>query len=778
MANQAEHPRVHARGYESFTGRVAETSSQSIPGWEERPRAEAGSPNVIVVLVDDMGFSDLAPFGSEIGTPNASLLADDGYRFTNYHTAPVCSPARAALLTGLNPHRAGFASTSNADPGYPGHRFEIAENVPTIAESFRASGFATFMIGKWHLTPDSSMHDAADKSSWPVQRGFDRYFGSLEGFTTLFQPHRLIRDNSPVVDDEAPPDEYLTDALTDEALGMIRALRSNDAEKPFFLYFAHHAVHGPIQAKPEDMERYRGWYEEGWDRIRTERFHRQMRDGLFPPGTELPTSENGIDTGVEPWSMLSAEQRATFARYMEAYAASVDSVDQSLGRLVDYLKEIGEYENTIIVVTSDNGGSGEGGPDGTRSYFSQFVWDAGLPSDWIRDVERDPELIGGPQCMAHYPKGWAYASNTPFRYFKGQTFEGGIHAPLLVSWPQGLPRKDDDTGIRRQFAYVSDIGQTVLDLAGVPALTVRSGLPSPEVDGRSFSTVLRDTGSPETREVQYSEFFGNRALHRGDWKIVTAHAIGEPYTDAEWQLYHVAEDPTETNDVAAKHPEIVAELARIWEREAWRNTVFPLPDDETLMVVRPASELRLEQPITLYPGAPTLERYRSSKLTAMRSFEVRADVDLRAGDAGVIVAHGDQGGGYVLFVEAGRICVSYNEYGTMHRVSRELPTHEAADIRLVVTALPDVRWQFDVSVDGDPVLSLGPLAQLVSMAPFTGISAGIDRGSPVDWELFERHGSYRFHGALRSVRYLPGPKADYNPEVIAGIERETDRIYD
>ncbi|WP_125611883.1 arylsulfatase [Specibacter cremeus] len=766
------------RGYENFAGTVAEVASESVPSWPGVRKAAPGSPNVIVVLLDDMGFSDISPFGSEIDTPHVQELADSGYRFTNYHSTPVCSPARAALLTGLNPHRAGFASVVHADPGFPGYVMEIADDVPTIAESFRAGGYATFMVGKWHLTTESKMHDGADKSSWPLQRGFDRYYGSMDGFTTLFQPHRLVCDNSPVTIDEFPEGYYLTDDLTDRALGMIKSLRANDGHRPFFLYFAHHAVHGPIQAKPADIGKYRGAYDAGWDHIRSARFARQVRDGLFPEGTEAAPRNHEAGADVVPWDELTDEQRALFARYMEVYAAAVDNVDQNLGRLTAQLKEMGEYENTIILFTSDNGGTGEGGPVGTRSYFSQFVQLAGLPTDWERDVDRDPDLIGGPRVFAHYPRGWAYASNTPFRLYKGATYEGGVHVPLVVSWPAGLPRAAGDTGARNQFAFVSDVGQTLLSLAGVAPLEHRHGVAAQPVDGVALDAVLSDASAPSPRRSQYFEFAGNRALVDGDWKIVTNHAFGTPFTDAEWSLFHLATDPTERVDLAAEQPGRVAALAEQWRREAWANTVFPLDDDGSLFTVRPSTELALERPVRLYPGTPTLERFRASKLTKLRSFEIDARLRPRPGDEGVIVAHGDQGGGYVLFVEAGSLVLAYNEYGRMHRASAPFGAEGEALLCVRFSALADLRWSVDVLLDGTRILGLDPVLQLVGMAPFTGISVGVDRGNPVDWDLFERRRSFPFSGVLRHVQYRPGAKADYNPEVIIDVEREIARIYE
>jgi len=423
-------------------------------------------------------------------------------------------------------------------------------------------------------------------------------------------------------------------------------------------------------------------------------------------------------------------------------------------------------------VASDNGGTGEGGPDGTRSYFSQFVQLAGLPADWERDVERDRALIGGPRLHAHYPAGWARVSNTPFRLYKGATYEGGIRVPLVVSWPGGLPRREDDDGIRRQYAYVTDLGQTVLALAGVPL--------SPDADGRPFDGVLRDPDAAPPRDAQYSEFAGNRAYSRGRWKIVTDHVWSDAFSDAEWRLYDTGSDPTELRDLAGAHPDLVAELADEWRHAAWWNTVFPLNDDGSLFTHRPSTELELERPVTLYPGTPTLERFRSGKLTRLRSFDIVLRADLGSG-SGVLVAHGDQGGGYTVGVRDGMLELAYNEYGRMHRASAPLgPLLETGEGDLVVhfTARPGLRWSISAHAGDTVLVALPPVLQLVGMAPFTGISVGLDRGGPVDWERYERRGADRFDGLLRWVRYEPGEKAPENPEVIVPIERAVARIYE
>jgi arylsulfatase len=718
-----------------------------------------------------MGYSDIAPFGGEIDTPALADLAADGYRLGNYQTPPMCAPARAALMTGMNPHRAGFAFVPHMDPGFPNSAMEIPQDAPTLAENFRAGGYATFMVGKWHLTLESKMHDGADKASWPLQRGFDRYYGCMDGFTSLFHPHRLVHDNSQLVIDEYPEGYYLTDDLTNHAIAMVSELRANDSKKPFFLYFAHTAVHGPVQAKAQDIEKYRGRYEAGWDHIRSQRFARQVQIGLFPEGTRCAPRNTEPGADVVPWDGLSAEQRSLFARYMEAYAAAVDNVDQNLRRLIDHLKALGEYENTIIVFTSDNGGTSEGGDTGTRSYFSRFSAPrTALPQDWRADVPRDPDLIGGPRTYVHYPRGWAYASNTPFRLYKTFAHGGGVRVPMVVSWPAGLPKSPEDDGIRSQYAYATDVGPTLMRLAGVRPLVAQHGMPAREIDGVPFDAWLRDATAPTRHMEQYTELNGRRAFIDGNWKALSPEPNGPGWDDAMWELYDVAADPTETTNVASVYPEKVRELAERWTANAWWNQVFPLNDDGSFNRNRPATELILEEPVTLLPGTSTLERYRSAKLIRLRSFTVDVLVEHGPNDAGVLVAHGDQGGGYVLHTGDGQLVLAYNEYGEMHRVKTPLKPgiHR---IRLSFEALPEYKWTVRVEMNGLAVAELADVFQLTGMAPFAGISVGLDRGGPVDWDLYTRHGCHRYSGLLRHVQYIPGPKADYNPEQILELDR-------
>lgn len=738
-----------------FGGVVGRTVRESTPWWPPPNRAPKSSPNVVFVLLDDMGFSDIGPFGSEIPTPTLDRLAANGLRFTNYHTTPLCSPSRAAIQTGMNPHRAGFGGVANFDPGFPGWTMEIRPDVQTLPEAMRAEGYATFGVGKWHLTRDAEMHDGAPRGSWPTQRGFDRFYGVLEGWTNLHHPHRLIRDNSPVDIDTYPDGYYFTDDITDEAISYLKGLRAHDADRPFFLYLAHGAVHGPLHAKPDDIDRHRGNYDVGWDEVREQRFRRQLDEGLFPPGTAMSPRNHEPGHDVQPWADHSDEERARFARYMEVYAAMVDNVDQNLARLMETIEQLGDAENTVVIFTSDNGGTEEGGATGSRSYFKQFGGLGGM-TGWDLDVPRDPELIGGPQTLVHYPRGWGMASNTPFRLYKRSTHAGGVRVPMIVSWPAGIPEADRG-GLREQYQYVTDLFPTILDLAGLPS--------SEDRDGATFADAIVAAESESTHSEQYSECFGNRSFYREGWKLVAIHPRGAPYDDSEWELYDIVADPTETVDQAAARPDKVRELADAWEDSAWENLVFPLDDGTGLLqVLRRPDDAAFEEPVRLLPGTPTLERYRSQKLIAFRSFAVEVEVDHQSNADGVLVAHGDQGGGYSLYVEDGVLCFGYNHYGELYFLDAGPLTPGPHMIALQATAGDAFTWDFELRVDGDVAGTLDATPMLIGFAPFQGIDVGIDRRSPVIWSVFEAHGAFPYAGDLIAVTYRPGAAAPYDPQ--------------
>ena len=738
----------------TFPGRIGRTMAGSQNHWPPRTTAPDGAPNVVFVLVDDVGFADIGCFGSEIRTPNIDRMAAEGVRFTNFHVNPMCSPTRASLLTGLNAHAAGMGHIAQDDPGFPGYRAELAPDVATAAEMFRDNGYATLMVGKWHLCRDSDMSAGGPQHGWPCQRGFDRFYGILEAFTNLHQPHRLIEDNHAVEIDQYPHGYFLTDDLTERAIRMIRERSASRPGQPFFLYFAHPAAHAPLLAKADDIRRYHDTFTDGWDAVRTRRHARQIELGIIPPGTALPPRNAEVGDSVRAWDDLTDDERTIHARYMAVYAAMVDEVDQSLGRLREALEEMGEWDNTIVVFLSDNGASREGESNGTTNYFAHLGYGDGRDT-LDRDLARLDE-IGGPTTMPHYPRGWAMASNTPFRLYKKNAHAGGHQVPCVWSWPKRL---GDVAGeIRTQYGHCIDILPTVLAMAGLTASTSRNGQPVKVMNGASLEGVLGDADHDEVRSEQYYELEGHRGFYRDGWEVVTNRRPRKPFTDADWELYDLRSDPTETVDLAALHPNRVTELSAAFHDAAIANDVYPLDEGSGWRwIVRPPHDGVFHEPVTIWPGTPTLERIRSGSLIWQRTCVVTVDVTIADGDAGVLLAHGDQGGGYSLEVVDAELWFVHNDgHGSTQRDSVGPVAGGRRSIALTLAAPGGGRWIVSVAVDGAPRVANLERSMLWPMAPFRGIDVGIDRGSPVDWTRFQARGPDAFSGTLHSVRYEPG----------------------
>lgn len=743
--------------YPGFGGRIGRTMAGSQNEWLTDPVAPPDAPNIVFVLVDDVGFSDIGCFGGEINTPNLDRLAAEGVRFTNFHVNPMCSPTRASLLTGLNCHAAGMGHIAQDDPGFPGYRAEIADNVATAAEVLRGAGYATLMVGKWHLCRDTDMSGGGPNRSWPCQRGFDRYYGILEAFTNLHQPHRLVEDNHVVEIDRYHDDYFLTDDLTEKAIRMIRERSASRPGQPFFLYMAHPAAHAPLVAKPADIDRYRDTYTAGWDAIRVSRHARQLELGIIPPGTSLPPRNSEPGDDVVAWDELDADTRVLFARYMAVYAAMVDEIDQSVGRLREALEEMGEWDNTILVFLSDNGASREGESAGTTNYFGHLGF--GDPLDRIPlDLARLDE-VGGPQTMTHYPRGWAMAGNTPFRLYKKNTHAGGHQIPCVWSWPRGLTGSAG--GIRAQYGHCIDVLPTVLDLAGISMPSSRNGVPLKPVNGASLAGVLHDAHHGEVREEQYYELEGHRGFYRDGWEVVTNRKPRTAFADSDWELYDLRHDPTETANLAPDQPDRVADLAARFHDAAVANQVYPLDEGSGWRwLARPPKDDVFHEAVTIWPGTPTLERMRSGALVWQRTCLITIDCSHLAGSRGVLVAHGDQGGGYCLEVDRDALWFVHNDgHGTTTRTAGGAIGSGRHAIKLTLGAPGGGRWIVALVVDGEQRFAELERPMLWPMAPFTGISIGIDRGSPVDWQRYLAEGPFAYSGGVHSVRYEPGELA-------------------
>lgn len=781
MAIEQEQSQDSDRGpaapYEGFGGRVGRVYATSEPSWEPLRRPRDGAPNIVVMLCDDLGYSDLGCYGSEIPTPNLDRLAEEGLRYTDFHSAPMCSPTRAALLTGLEPHRAGIGYVAHADAGFPGYAMELTDQVPTLPELLRDDGYQTLMVGKWHLTKDSNQNDGADRSSWPLQKGFDRYYGFLDAFTNLHQPHRLFEDNHAIDIDEYPEDYYLTDDLTSRAISMIRESKVSDPSKPFFLYFSHGAVHAPLHAKEPDLARHADRYREGWDVIRERRFRRQVELGVVPEGavlTERPATEG--DEVVE-WDDLDDDRKRLFARYMEVYAAMVDNVDQNVGRLRSALEQMGEWDNTLFIFTSDNGASREGEAEGTSAYMRTLHFERmGMDQPIVEDLERI-DAIGGPTTYPHYPRGWAWVGNTPFRLYKINAHRGGHSVPFIVSWPEGGVGPGE---IRGQYMHVTDLLPTLLSVTGTRRPETYRGRRPVDLAGEDVSSTFFDAGAPGRSSDVIFECEGHRGYRSGRWEAVTRHQTMTAFADDVWELFDMDADPTQVDDLADQHPEMLAELIEEWERAAWDNQVFPLDEGTGLrFLLRPPETDRFDEPLTIYRGTPGLDRWRSQRLILWRDFDVTADVDIAEGDSGVLFSHGDQSGGYALYVDTtGELLAVHNGYG----LERELrgPRVDPGEhlLGLRVTCPGDSRWSLTLTIDGDEVAHGDDFRLLMAMSPFNGIDVGLDRRSPVSWSIHQRHGTFPFSGDLRSVTYTPGADAPDSPVSFMDFLREWGRRFE
>jgi len=761
--------------YEGFQGKVGRTFAGSEGWWPPRTEPPEGAPNIVVIMVDDLGYSDLSCYGSEIPTPHLDALADCGLRYTDFHVTPMCSPTRASLLTGLNPHLAGVGTVAHSDAGFPGYAMELRDDVTTLPQLLRDHGYATFMVGKWHLTKDSDQSAAGPHHSWPLQKGFDRYYGVLDAFTNLHHPHRLVEDNHAVDIDTYPDGYYFTDDITDRAISMITGLKASNPNKPFFLYQAHGAVHAPLHAKPDDMAAFAGAFDAGWDVLRDARFARQQEMGLVADGTELPPRNHETGNHVLPWNSLSERDQGLFARYMETYAGMVRSVDHNVGRLVQTLRDLDELDNTVFIFTSDNGSSREGEEVGTTAYYVHLLQGDDLDADFAR-----VDQIGGPRTMPHMPRGWAMLGNTPFRLYKINTHAGGHTVPFIVHWPEGQKRGllTEAGSLRRQYAHVTDLLPTLLDLAGLDPDVVAGPR-----NGSTFAPTLADATAPSQHAEQHYEMIGHRGFYRDGWEIVTLHQPLTPFSDNEWELYHLADDPTEIHNLAAEHPERVRELADAWEQAAWDNQVYPLDEGSSLKyLIRPERSAVFGEPVKVLAGAPTLERWRSVQLLWFRG--IRFDVHLgehgyQPGDAGVLVSHGDQGSGYLLYVDDGRLHYAHNDgRGHMRRVATEPLGDGVSVMTLDKHAGGGGVWTVRLLVDGEERTSMEGVPLLYGMAPFEGITIGRDPRSPVDWDLSQQHGSYAYSGDLRYASITPGDPAPDGPESMIDLLREMGLKYE
>ncbi|MDV6245784.1 arylsulfatase [Rhodococcus opacus] len=677
-----------------FRGIVNVDIRDSVPDWGpyEQPKAAPGSPNVLYIVLDDVGFGALGCYGGPIETPNIDRIAANGLRYGQWHTTALCSPTRSCLLTGRNHTTNGMACISEAAVGFPGANGHIPPECATLAEILVEQGFSTAMVGKWHLCAEDEMNLASTKRNWPIGRGFERFYGFLGAETSQWYPD-LVHDNHPVEQPATPEEGYHFGVdITDRALEYFGDVKAIAPDRPVFLYYAPGCAHAPHQAPKEWTDRYRGRFDAGYEAMRAEILARQKEMGLIPPGTELPALNpiGGPETrsGPEgkpfplmdytrPWESLSGDEKRLFARMAEVYAGFVSHCDDQIGRLLAYLEEIEQLDNTIIVLVSDNGASGEGGPNGSVNENKLFN---GVPDDLAENLSLLDDL-GTTRTYNHYPNGWAMAFNAPFKMWKRYSFNGGTCDPCIISWPAGITARGE---IRDQYHHATDVVPTLLDCLGIELPDTVKGYTQHPIQGVSMRYSFDAAAIPTAKHTQFYSMLGTRGIWHDGWKAVTTHpAISgwSHFPEDAWELYHTETDRSELHDRAAEEPGRLAELVGLWFHEAGANQALPLDDRlpiEILLTPRP----QLTPPRNRYVYRPGGAEVPESVAVSVRnrSYSIGALVDIPGpGAAGVLFSHGGRFGGHALYVKDNRLHYVYNFLGSeqqLIRADEELPTGE------------------------------------------------------------------------------------------------------
>ena len=708
------------------------TVNEGRPHWPAQPRPRVDAPNVVLVLLDDCGFSQLGCYGASIRTPAIDRLAERGLRFTNFHVTAMCSPTRSCLLTGRNHHAVGMGYLADFDTGFDNARGAITPAAATLAEMLHASGYGTYALGKWHLAPPAECSPVGPFRNWPTQRGFDRFYGFLGGEDDQYAPELWCDQHFAPLPERA--DYHLSEDLVDRAQTFLAGHITTTPDRPFFMYLAFGACHAPHQAPPEYIAPYRRQFDAGWDAEREAVLARQKAMGIVPADTVLP--ERNPD--VAPWNDVREDARAVLCRMQEVFAGFTSHTDAQIGRLIDFLEAQGMLEDTLLIVMSDNGASGEGGEFGSENEYRYFL---GLP-DTLEENRAAIDRLGGPWTHNHYPAGWAQAGNTPLKMYKKYTFGGGIRAPLILHWPAGL----DDPGLRSQFHHVIDIAPTILELAGVAAPETYRGVEQLPLHGHSLAYAFADADAASRRTAQYFEMGGQRGIYRDGWKAVTRHRSGTPYDEDVWELYHLPDDYSETRDIARERPETLDALIALWWQEARRNGVLPLDDRAQARAFARGPAATARRRFMMLPGTRLLTPVSGPNF-AMRPFRIEAELAPLSGEeAGVLFAYGRRAAGFALYLHDRRLCFDYNLAGR-HTLLRSQPLPKGV-----------TRLAGELSTEGDPRFALSADGTILATAPLPmafpagfgllSSQCGMNDPSPVSADY---QAPFRFDGQLTRV---------------------------
>jgi arylsulfatase len=701
-----------------------------------QPAARPERPHVIIWMLDDVGFAQLSSFGGLIETPNIDRVANRGVRYTNYRTAPICSASRAALLTGRNPHSVHMGGHAGAPLPYPGYDGIVPASAGTIAANLKSAGYLTVALGKWDHLPSADMTQAGPFTLWPTGQGFDKFYGFIGADADNWQP--VLIDGTSPVPTPAVADYHLNNDLADRAIAAFDARNARRGADPVFMYFATGTAHAPHHAPRAWIEHYRGRFDMGWDKAREAVLKRQIALGIMPAGTALAPRPEGMPA----WNSLSAADQRLFARQMEVFAASLSHADEQFGRILDALEAKGELDNTVIAITSDNGASAEGAMHGTHN--ETLFMNGHYPS--AQENMAFLDQWGGPETQPHYAFGWAVAGNTPLRYFKQTTHEGGIRVPLVMSWPKAVTARAE---VRSEFAYVADIAPTILDLVGVPLAPMINNVAQSPMEGLSLKARLLSDSAPVPSRAQYFEMYGNKGLWNDGWAIVTSHRLDpwrmdqmNPITEA-WELYDTLKDPGQTTNLAARYPEKVDQLAALFEAQASRFNVNPISNfgDSRAFAGRAfMAEMAARQGLWAFDRPVSNIGFGAAPPVALRPFDMKAQIHLETGtEDGPVFAFGGSSGGMAAYITKGIPAFAFRDLsGRLQVIEAPAPLPSgstALTVRLERTEpRPMSVEKVTVTISaGDRVLVSKDVTTTIPAAYGVAetFDVGIDRGSAV-----------------------------------------------
>ncbi|HTS42878.1 MAG TPA: arylsulfatase [Puia sp.] len=740
-----------------FKGKIELDVRNSTADWGPfiPKRAPEGSPNILLVLFDDTGLAAWSPYGGRINMPTLDMLAANGLTYTQWHTCALCSPTRSTLLTGRNHTLNGMAAITEAANGFPGASGRIPAQCATMADILRDNGWSTFWLGKDHNVPEQDVASGAGRSMWPAQLGFDRFYGFLGGETNQWYPD-LVEDNRFIDQPYSPQEGYhLSKDLADQGIKMIRDQKASNPSKPWFMWFCPGANHAPHHAPQEYIDKYKGKFDDGYEAYRTWVLQRMIDKGIMPKGTQLtpinPLPEDIANKGdyVRPWNTLSADEKKLFSHMAEVYAGFSEYTDAQVGRIVDYLKQSGQFDNTVIIYCADNGASGEGGPSGSvneNKFFNNY------PDD-IKENMKYLNVLGSTATYNHYPTGWATAFSTPFQMFKRYSeYSGGTCAPMVICWPKGIKAKGQ---IRHQYHHSVDVVPTILEICGLQMPSVYRGVPQFSLSGISMKYSFDAApDAPTQKHIQYYSMLGTRGIWQDGWKAAALHAAltGKGNFDKDgWQLYHVDEDRSESKDLAKDNPDKLKALIDLWFDEAKKNNALPL-DDRTaaqqLGVERPSEEPLRERYI-YYPGTAPVPEGVAVNIRG-RSYKILSDVEIGPNASGVIFAHGSRFGGHSLFIKDHKLYYVYNFLGIKPEQTFSSPLLKPGKYTFGVEFTRDTTGQYGESVGhlklyvNDKVVAEGPMK--TQLGKFTlsgdGLCVGFDSGDAVS-QQYKTPGTFK-----------------------------------